>query len=310
MHVLVTGGAGFIGSHTVAAALSAGHRVRILDDLSTGSRDNLEGMDVELIEGSITDPEVVARAMVGIDRVVHLAAKISVPDSVANPLAYDAVNVHGFLRVLEAARAADVQRVVYASSCAVYGSLPGLPKHEHDRLAPESPYAASKSADEQYAIAYARTMGLSTVGLRYFNVFGQRQDPSGPYGAVIPKFVERALQGRPLTIFGDGEQGRDFVHVSDVARANLTAATVDIDGHVFNVGTGRMLTVNQVAQAVRAVVGEHVQTVYEPQRPGDIRFSRADVEAAATWGFRAEADFERALEDTIRWFRDQASSER
>lgn len=305
---LVTGGAGFIGHHTVRALRAEGHPVRVLDDLSTGDRSRLEGLGVELLVGSITDGPAVAEAMRGVERVIHLAAKVSVPDSWARPAVYDHTNVHGFVQVLAAAKAAGVAQVAYASSCAVYGSLPGLPKAEDAPLQPESPYAATKAANESYAAAWSAAGGLDVVGLRYFNVFGPGQDPSGPYGAVIPTFVELALAGRTLTIHGDGEQGRDFVPVSEVVRANLAAVrTPGVGGRVFNVGAGRMLTINQLADAVAAVLGRPVAREHGPARQGDVRFSRADVQAAAeALDWRAEADFEAALDETVRWFVDGA----
>ncbi len=301
---LVTGGAGFIGSHTVRQLLQQGHAVRVLDNLSTGSRSNLEGLDVELMVGSIERDADVERALVGVERVIHLAARISVPESVGDPLAYDLTNVHGHLRVLTLAAEAGVRRVVYASSCAVYGSVPGLPKREESPLAPESPYAASKAANELYAAAVQASMGLEAVGLRYFNVFGRGQDPSGPYGAVIPLFASWALAGKPLLVHGDGEQGRDFVHVSDVARANVLAAVApEVAGGVFNIGGGRMTTVNQVAAAIRVVVGDQVVVEHGPARAGDVRLSMADISAASTWGWRPTVDFDQALLDTVAWFK-------
>ncbi len=301
---LVTGGAGFIGSHTVELLRKKGHSVRVLDNLSTGSRDNLEGLDVELMVGSIEDPDAVARAMKGVERVVHLAARISVPESVESPLLYDATNVHGTLQVLEGARRAGVQRVSLASSCAIYGSLPGLPKLETSPIHCESPYAANKAANEMYARSYSETMGLEVVALRYFNVFGPRQDPAGPYGAVIPKFVEWALAGQTLTIFGDGEQGRDFVSVRDVARANVMAASGDAGaGEVFNVGGGRMMTINQLAAQVSAAVPHEVSFRHEAPRPGDVRASMASVDKASEiLGWKPEADFDAALAETVEWF--------
>jgi len=289
----------------VEVLLSKGHKVRVLDDLSTGYLHNLEGMDVDVVEGSIEDPEVVARAMEGIERIIHLAAKISVPDSVARPIAYDRTNAHGFLTVMEAARAAQVKRVVYASTCAIYGSLPGLPKRESDALQPESPYASSKASNEMYAAAYHASCGVSSVGLRYFNVFGPRQDAKGPYGAVIPRFVERALRGDDLTIFGDGGQGRDFVNVRDVARANVAAAlTPGVGGRVFNVGGGRMTTIQDLAETVLAGVPTTSSIVHLDPRPGDLRFSYADTSAIQeALGWSPQEPFDEALAETVAYFR-------
>ena len=302
---LVTGGAGFIGSHTVRALLARGERVRVLDDLSTGSRSHLAGLEIELQVGDVADPHAVATAMDGCDRVIHLAALASVPGSCAEPVHYDRVNLRGSLVVFEAAREAGVERLVYASSSAVYGSTDVLPVHEALPLRPESPYAVAKAGCELYGRVYSQTLGLSCVGLRYFNVFGPRQDPEGPYAAVIPRFVEHALAGRPLTIFGDGEQGRDFVSVADVARANVLASTVPMDGGaVLNIGGGRMTTINALAAAVCDRVGVVDAIEHAAPRPGDIRFSLADIRRAQeVLGWRPEADFDAAMAETIAWYR-------
>lgn len=301
---LVTGGAGFIGSATVAALTARGDVVRVLDDLSTGRAERLPP-GVELIVGSIEDPTTTRAACAGVDRVIHLAARVSVPGSWADPVAFLRTNAEGFLNVLAAAADAGARRVVYASSCAVYGSLPGLPKREDAPLAPESPYAASKAADESLASAFSRGAGLPTVGLRYFNVFGPGQDPSGPYGAVIPKFVEAALAGRPLEIYGDGHQGRDFVSVHDVAAANLAAADADTPGAtILNVGGGRMLTILELTAAIAEALGQEVSVIHHPPRPGDVRLSMADCAAAGeTIGWRAGSRFQADLKQTISSFR-------
>ena len=303
---LVTGGAGFIGSHTAAALIAQGLRVRVLDDLCSGSLANLVGLDVEFHEGSVADSDAVGRAMQGCTEVVHLAALPSVPGSCRDPVAYDLVNVHGAVVVFEAARRAGVRRVVYASSSAVYGASELLPKREDQSIDAQSPYAAAKAANEIYAATFSRTLGLECVGLRYFNVFGPRQDPNGPYAAVIPRFVEMALGGTPLPIFGDGEQGRDFVSVHDVARANLLAARVPgLGGRVYNIGGGRMMSVNQLAHHVSTVVGG-VSVAHQPERPGDVRYSMADISRATNeLGWRPEADFDAAMAETIRWYRER-----
>lgn len=305
MRVLVTGGAGFIGSHTVALLRASGHDVRVLDNLSAGRRENLEGLGAELVVGDIADADTVARCMDGVERVIHLAALPSVPGSCGDPVGYDTVNVHGFVVVAEAARRAGVERMAYASTSAVYGSDPSVPKREDMSLPLESPYAAAKAANELYGRVYTNTLGLECVGLRYFNVFGPRQDPNGAYAAVIPRFVERALRGDPLTVFGDGEQGRDFVSVSDVARANFLAATAPgVGGRVFNVGTGALTTVNQLGRYVLDVVGGTSEMSYHPPRPGDVKVSVADVSAIAEGlGWRAEADFDAAMRETVGWYR-------
>jgi len=303
--ILVTGGAGFIGSHTVRALLARGDAVRVLDDLSTGSQANLTGLDVDLIIGDIADADVTLRAASGCRAAIHLAAKASVPGSCADPLGYDRTNVRGTLAVFEAARQHGLSRVVYASSSAVYGTTDVLPVHEGLPLLPESPYAAGKATAEHYARAYTFTLGLPCTGLRYFNVFGPRQDPAGPYAAVIPRFVEMALQGKPMTIYGDGGQTRDFVSVHDVVRANLLALDHKTSG-VFNIGGGRSTTINDLAAAVRAEVPGAGPVLHQPERAGDIRHSLADISAiTAALGWTPQADFSAALGETIRWMAQQ-----
>lgn len=304
--ILVTGGAGFIGRHTVAVLRREGHAVRVLDDLSHGDGPATLALGAQLLVGSITDADAVARAVDGVEAVIHLAAKVSVPESWSDPDGFDRVNVGGFRIVLDAAAAAGVRRVVYASSCAVYGSLPGLPKRETDAVAPESPYAATKLADEAWASAWSRGAGLDTVGLRYFNVFGPGQDPRGPYGAAIPRFVEAALEGRAVTLYGDGLQGRDFVSVRDVARANMMAALHPegaVAGRVFNVGRGEMLTLLDLLGVLERVLGRPVDRVHAAPRQGDVRLSCAAIDAfvdAVGW---APIDaLEPALAATVRAF--------
>jgi UDP-glucose 4-epimerase len=300
---LVTGGAGFIGSHTVQLLLREHHDVRVLDDLSTGSRENLAGSPVELVVGSVTDRDVVRRAMQGCSHVIHLAAIPGVPSSVDDPVGADLANVNGTVTVFEVARRLGVERVVYASSCAVYGQTEGRVVREDQRLYPASPYAAAKAADELYAAVFTQTLGLSCVGLRYQNVYGTRQDPSGAYAAVIPRFVKLALRGRPLPIQGDGEQSRDFVAVADVARANHLAATAPGADGVYNIGTGLRTTVNDIAQRVLAEIGD-VGVRHGPPRPGDIRHMRSDPsKAERELGWTAQADFEAAMAETIAWYR-------
>ncbi len=307
---LVTGGAGFIGGHTVSALLASGARVRVLDDLSTGDASRCGG--AELVLGDIADPDAVAAAMDGVSHVIHLAAKVSVPASWDDPVGFERTNGGGFVSVLRAARAADVRRVVFASSCAVYGSLPGLPKREGDPVAPESPYAATKLANEAWASAYSRASGVSVVGLRYFNVFGPGQDPRGPYGAVIPRFVEAALTNAALSVYGDGEQGRDFVSVHDVARANIAACHApDVGGRTFNIGSGRMMTINELIGVVGAVIGVAPRRIALPAREGDVRLSMADISAAeVALGWAPREDFGGALARTVASFRDSMSASR
>jgi nucleoside-diphosphate-sugar epimerase len=302
--ILVTGGAGFIGSHTAKILLNEGEHVRILDNLSSGNLSNLDGVELEFIEGDIRDVDLLVEAATDCDAIIHLAAKVSVPGSVADPLGFEEVNGRGFLSVLEAARKARVPRVVYASSSAVYGSNPELPKHEDQELQPESPDASAKASNELYGAVYSTTMGVSCVGLRYFNVFGPKQDPNGPYAAVIPRFVQQSLAGKPLTIFGDGEQGRDFVSVRDVARANSLACRVDgVGGRVFNIGGGQMRTVNELAALVLGVVNGGGGIQYLGEREGDVRYSVASIERAVSdLGWRPTEDFSEALQETIVWY--------
>jgi nucleoside-diphosphate-sugar epimerase len=300
---LVTGGAGFIGSHTVALLRAEGHAVRVLDDLSTGFEANLEGLGAELVRGCITDAATVRRVMEGCSHVIHLAAIPGVSASIDDPAASDHTNVNGAVVVFEAARRLGVRRVVYASSCSVYGQQAAGVVHEDDPVLPSSPYAASKAADELYAGVFTHTLGCSCVGLRYQNVYGTRQDPSGPYAAVIPRFVELALRGQALTIQGDGEQSRDFVSVGDVARANLLAATSPAASGVYDIGTGRSTTVNQIARLVLERVSGAAGTVRLPARQGDIRHMRCDPQKARRdLGWSAQNDFELSMAETIGWY--------
>jgi UDP-glucose 4-epimerase len=308
MRVLVTGGAGFIGSHTVARLLAEGHSVRVLDDLSTGKRENLApfGGAVEFLEGDITDVAAVERAVTGMDAVMHLAAVVSVPVSVERTAFAHAVNATGTLNVLEAARRAGVRRVAYASSAAVYGAIAGLPAREEAPLVPTSPYGSQKRYNEETARLATELHGLETVGLRYFNVYGPRQDPRSPYSGVLSIFIDRILGDQPVTIHGDGLQTRDFVFVGDVARANVAALTSPGgSGRAFNVGTGTAVTVLEAYRAIARSVGRDVEPAFGPGRAGDIRHSRADVGAIAReLGWRAEVAFEGGIGETIAWRRE------
>jgi len=307
MRVLVTGGAGFIGSHTVARLLAEGHSVRVLDDLSTGKRENLApfGGAVEFLEGDITDVAAVERAVAGMDAVMHLAAVVSVPVSVERTAFAHAVNATGTLNVLEAARRAGVRRVAYASSAAVYGAIADLPAREEAPLVPTSPYGSQKRYNEETARLATELHGLETVGLRYFNVYGPRQDPRSPYSGVLSIFIDRILGDQPVTIHGDGLQTRDFVFVGDVARANVAALTAPGgSGRAFNVGTGTAVTVLDAYRAIACSVGREVEPTFGPGRAGDIRHSRADVGAIAReLGWQAEVAFESGIGETIAWRR-------
>ncbi len=279
---LVTGGGGFIGSHIAEALLARGEKVRVLDDFSTGRRQNLRRLDVELIEGSVTDELALARAMKGVEVVFHEAALPSVPRSIERPLDSDSVNVHGTLMVLEAARAAGVRRLMFAGSSSAYGNTQVSPKHEALPTVPLSPYAVAKVASEHYVRIYAELHGLETLTLRYFNVFGPRQDPNGAYAAVIPRWIEAALTGRPLTIHGDGLQTRDFGYVANVVHANLLAATTPrkLSGEIVNVSCGESVSLLELADAIAEEAGGNVERVHGPARAGDVRDSLADIRRA------------------------------
>jgi UDP-N-acetylglucosamine/UDP-N-acetyl-alpha-D-glucosaminouronate 4-epimerase len=301
MTVLVTGGAGFIGSHVVDRLLAAGREVRVLDNLSSGRRENLAGApEAELVEGDVRDREAVAGAMAGCEAVVHLAALVSVPESIADPLGSHAINVGGTLNVLLEAHAAGARRVVFASSAAVYGPDVALPAREDSAPAPISPYGADKLAAEGYCRALGDVLGLEPVMLRYFNVFGPRQDPSSEYAAVVPKFVEAFAAGRAPTIFGDGEQSRDFVSVADVARANLLALEASETPVVANIARGEAITLNGLVGALRELTGTDVEAVHADPRPGDIRHSSAAVDVAErALGFRAEVSLPDGLRELV-----------
>ena len=282
MLFLVTGGAGFIGSHISDRLLADGHRVRILDNFSTGKHENIPASaDVEVIEGDVGDYDTVRAAMEQVDIVFHEAAIASVPETVGNPLSSERVNYRGTLNILEAARHAGVKRVMFACSAAVYGDLPELPKQESMPVKPLSPYAVDKLASEQACQMYTHLYGLETVALRYFNVFGPRQDPSSPYSGVISIFSDHLGQGKQPTIYGDGEQTRDFVYVSDVVEANIKAATSPAAaGKSINIATGGKLSINDLLKTICNIKDQPFEPQYQQGRQGDIKHSRADISAA------------------------------
>ncbi len=291
---LVTGGAGFIGHHLVAHLEADGWRVRVLDDLSSGREENLGAVDAgaELLVGDIRDAGLVERAVEGVDVVFHQAAIASVPRSVDDPIGTSSVNVDGTLNVLDAARRAGVSRVVLASSSAVYGDDPKMPKTEALPACLISPYALQKYVNERQAALYTRVYGLETVCLRYFNVYGPRQDPKSDYAAVIPLFLAAAREGRPVTIYGDGEQTRDFVFVGDVVEANRLAATSEgVAGQVFNVASGSAISVNELVARIREGTGIDVEVRHVGERTGDIRHSSADVAH-----IRRQLDFDASMD--------------
>lgn len=281
MSVLVTGGAGFIGSNVVHHLVASGEQVRVLDDLSTGSAANLRGIEdkVELVIDDVRDPAAVWGAMTGVDVVYHLAALPTVARSVADPIGVNSVNVEGTLNVLVAARDADARRVVYASSSSVYGDTPTLPKYEDMATSPQSPYAASKLAGEMYCRAFTSVYGLETVSLRFFNVFGPGQDPASEYAAVIPRFISRMLAGEPPIIFGDGRQSRDFTYVDNAVRACVLAASAGPEsaGEAMNVACGARITLLELVESLKEAVGTGLEPQFAPPRPGDVRHSLAAV---------------------------------
>jgi nucleoside-diphosphate-sugar epimerase len=302
--VLVTGGAGFIGSHLVEALVDLGARPRVLDNFTTGFRHNLQPwLDrLELVEGDIRERDICLRACAGAQLVLHQAALGSVPRSLEDPASSIDVNVAGTTNVFMAARDAGIRRVVYASSSSVYGDSAALPKREGEEGRPLSPYALSKQVNEALADVFTRAYGMTFAGLRYFNVYGPRQNKDGPYAAVIPRFFEAVRAGRAPAIYGDGSQSRDFTFVKDVVRANLLAATVPLEGaHVFNIGAGSTTTVTALAQMIIDISGAGVTPVYLDPRPGDVLHSQADTRRAAELlGFVPTTDLESGLRHIAR----------
>ncbi len=307
---LVTGGAGFIGSNLCEALLRLGHRVRCLDDLSTGKQANVDlfagETGYEFVRGDVKGPEVCRKACEGMDYVLHQAAWGSVPRSIEMPLFYCANNIQGTVNMLEASRQANVRKFVYASSSSVYGDEPNLPKTEGREGNLLSPYALTKRCDEEWAKQYTRHYGLSTVGLRYFNVFGRRQDPNGAYAAVIPKFIRQLLNGERPVIHGDGRQSRDFTYVDNVIEANLKAclAPAQADGEAFNIAFGGREYLIDIYRSLTRALGVSVEPVFGPPRPGDIKHSNADIsKARRLLGYDPEYDFDRGLAEAIEWYR-------
>lgn len=299
--VLVTGGAGFIGSHLVRAWLARGAEVRVLDNFRTGKLSNLEGLPVQLFEGSICDTAVVDAAVRGVEVVHHLAALVSVPESVDKPVETEEINVVGTIRLLEAAKRHGVRRFVFSSSSAVYGDVVRQVHRESDLPAPASPYAISKLAGEYYVGLAHDPKGMRTTSLRYFNVYGPRQDPGSPYAAAVSIFFARAVSGQPLRIFGDGEQTRDFVYVGDVVAANLLAAQQG-EG-VYNVATGSGVSIRELAELIRQIASSDSGVEFAAPRPGDVRHSRGDAERLRRLGWEPQVTLEKGLAETYRWMR-------
>lgn len=304
---LVTGGAGFIGSSIAEELIRRGEKVRILDNFSTGKRENIaEFMDgIELIEGDLRDLEIVKKAMEGVDFVLHEGALPSVERSIREPLTTNGVNITGTLNVLIAAREIKVKRVVYASSSSVYGDTPTLPKKEGMKPNPQSPYAVTKLIGEEYCRIFYSIYGLETVSLRYFNVFGPRQDPGSQYAAVIPKFITLMLTGKSPPIYGDGEQSRDFTFIDNVIEANLRACKANrVSGKVFNIACGKSVTINELVERLNRILQTRIKPTYQSARKGDVRHSLADIsQARENLHYSPEIGFDAGLEKTVKWFR-------
>ena len=305
-HFLVTGGAGFIGSHLTEELVRRGDRVRVADSLITGHRKNLAHVfGIELLEGDLADLSFAARAVQGIDYVLHQAAIPSVPRSVKDPIESNRANIDSTLNVLVAARDAGVKRVVYAGSSSAYGNAPTLPKHEEMPTHPLSPYALQKLVGEQYMQMFTALYGLETVTIRYFNVFGPRQDPSSAYSGVISQFAKTLLEGKAPTIFGDGEQTRDFTYIANVVDGVLRAVTAPAaSGQVINVATGSRISLNELFATMRDLIGVKVSVTYGPSRAGDVKDSLADITRARTLlGYEPKVSFQEGLRQTIEWYR-------
>ena len=308
MRVVGTGGAGFIGSNTVDELVRLGHSVVVLDDLSSGKEENLAEWrnKITFIKGSITDIEIVRKAMHEAEYVLHLAARTSVPRSVKDPLDTNRINIEGTLNVLVAAKELKAKRVVIAASSSAYGETPTLPKVETMQPAPISPYGVTKYVSELYGQTFGRCYGLENVSLRYFNVFGPRQDPSSPYSGVLAKFCTAFLEETQPVVFGDGEQTRDFTFVDNAVHANLLACeAANVTGKVFNVGCGDCISLNQVLGALRKITGKTLEAKYDPPREGDIRDSQADItQAKKLLGYEPLVGFEEGLRITFDWYRE------
>ncbi len=304
MRVLITGGAGFIGSNLCRMALENGHEVVVVDDLSTGFAQNLDGLDVSFHEGSILDRELLAPAMAGVDSVVHLAALGSVPRSIEDPVASHHANATGTLAVLQAARAAGVSHLVVASSSSVYGLNPALPKNERDWVRPLSPYAVTKLATEQYALAFQQSFGLRTLAFRFFNVYGPRQRPGHAYAAVIPIFLDALLKGQPLPVDGDGTQSRDFTYVDTVCRVLLDACARRVTHREpVNLALGTNVSLNELIGLMESVTGREAVVVHRDPRPGDVRASQADgATLRSLFPALPAVSLEQGIAETVSWF--------
>jgi UDP-glucose 4-epimerase len=301
---IITGGAGFIGSHLSEELSKRGYQLVIVDNLSTGKKDNIAAIidkkNVAFIKGSITDLPLLQKACKNADYVFHLAAAVSVPKSIKNPQESHEVNVTGTLNVLIAARDNKVKKVVNASSCAIYGDAPGLPKKEDMPVNPLSPYAVTKLAAEEYCQIFQQVYHLPTVSLRYFNIFGPRQNPDSEYSAAIPKFIKLKLQGKTVEVYGDGKATRDYVFVSDAVNAFILAVESDASG-IYNIGSGKSTTVNELVELISRLTGNNTPPIYGPPRPGDILHSLGDASKARTFGYSPGYSLEAGLKETIRY---------
>ncbi len=304
MRVLITGGAGFIGSH-IAEYFNGKAEIRIFDNLRTGYKHNLDGLDVEFIEGDICDRAAVKAAMQGVDYVFHLAAMVSVPESMFKPGECVDINVHGLLNVLEEAAAAGVKKLCFSTSAAIYGDNPVVPKLETMIPEPKSPYAITKLDGEYYCNMFTREGKLQTACLRYFNVFGPRQDPKSAYAAAIPIFTAKAVANEDITIYGDGEQTRDFIYVKDIVEANVFMAMNDFTG-VYNIAYGKKITINDLVKEIVKVTNSQSKVVHLDERPGDVKHSMAGVEKLASTGFKPKHTFAEGMEKTIAFFQNKA----
>lgn len=306
MRFLVTGGAGFIGSNLVEGLLKRGFKVKVVDNFSTGKRENIKNFikDIELIEGDIIFYRTALKAAENVDVILHQAALPSVPRSISDPVASNEANITGTLNILEAAREKKVQKVIVASSSSVYGDSPVLPKREDMNINPLSPYAVTKLATEQYAMVYAKVYGLKTIALRYFNVFGPRQDPTSQYSAVIPKFISLMLKDERPTIYGDGLTSRDFTYVENVIEANIQCAlNTEVGGEIFNVACHEQTSLNDLVGMINKILNKKIEPMYQDFRPGDIKHSYADISKIEKMiGFKPIVNFEKGLKMTIDWY--------
>jgi UDP-glucose 4-epimerase len=303
MKILITGGSGFIGSHIVEHYQGKADEIRVLDNLRTGYRKNLDGLDCKFIEGSITDREMVRKAVEGVDYIFHLAALVSVPESMSKPGECVDINVNGLLNVLEEAAAAGVKKLVFASSAAVYGDNPSVPKVETMLPEPKSPYAITKLDGEYYLGMFQREGRLETAAIRFFNVFGPRQDPKGAYAAAVPIFIEKAVMGEDITVFGDGAQTRDFIYVKDIVGAlSFAVETPGVTG-VFNAGYGGQITINDLASQIISNAGTNSRVLHAPERPGDVKHSRASADKLQAAGWKPQHTLQNGLAATFDFFK-------